>query len=439
MPVVNFVHSHLPCEFFIYTIISMKPSISDFVPSGTTYFYGYPAGEDSRFYNLVPPAIEELVSARPVVCAGADVNVIAFANSSRKDILAFLRDLGVLQIDDSRIIRLPSNITADQLGTERNKRIINALKDRVADNSLIMAQPYLDPSLQDKYQLSPENTIRMNDKMSMYDYIPEQYLPALLGRYSSGNMFANEFKNFAPCVVKVTSSSSGDGVRVCTSAADFLRAQTDFCKVNGEILVQEYIQAQENIGVQFGIPSDREKPIEVLGLSRQITTKEGEFMGGVVLKDDRVPEQITRALLTEILPAVRERGWYGIGGLDVLIDDNERFVFIDPNYRITAMTAYVYQMLNNVVSKNMLTMTARFTGNKDALRKIAEKNGSSQLLSLIALREDADGMQFNGALLFEDESSLMENANLAVEAGVNSAVLNALRSQQSDIILPNMK
>lgn len=417
----------------------MKKSISSFVPEDTTYFYGYPSGEDSSFYNLVPPAIEELVSARPLICAGQTTNVVTFCNSTTQEMLKLLRDLGVILIDDSRIVRLSEGISADVVGGQRNTRVVAELLEKVPEKSLIMAQPYLRSELNDVYQTDPLVGVTLNDKRSMYEYIPKQYLPELLGLYSSGAEFAAERRNLAPCVVKISSSSSGDGVRVCISSEEVALAQSQFKAVEGNILVQRYIVASENIGVQFGIPSSADEPIEVLGLSRQITSKSGEFIGGVIIKNDAVPLSLQKMLLQEVLPKVREMGWYGVGALDVLMTESGEIYCIDPNYRITAMTAYVYQMLEGVVGRSMLSMTARFPGNKNDFIRLARVNEGSQLLNVVAVREDDEGLQFNGALLFDDRESLMENAQRALQEGVQATVLTSLLEKDSSIIFPNIR
>lgn len=417
----------------------MTASLSTFLPANTAYFYGYPAGEDSSFYNLVPPPVEELVSARPLVCAGENIDIVAFAGATRTETLSLLRDLGVPLVAESQIIRLPEEIGIDLLGAERNRRVINALCEKTRNNSLLMAQPYNRRELDKKYQIESDVSTYMNDKARMYDYIPNEYLPELLATFQSGCAFAQDERKFAPCVVKVSSSSSGDGVRICRNERALTEAKKSFSTVQGTILIQALVTAQRNIGIQFGIPADSAKPIEILGLSRQVTTSDGEFMGGVVKTDDKVPDLIRTVLEKTILPKVRSRGWYGVGGLDVLVDNNNRIFFIDPNYRITAMTAYVYEMLAGVVKRNMLTMTAAFNGSTARLKTLASADESSQLLNLIALRGKEGGYQFNGGLLFEDISALRKNARLLLEAGVTSDVLRAIEQQSDSILIPDLE
>ena len=159
-------------------------------------------------------------------------------------------------------------------------------------------------------------------------------------------------------------------------------------------------------------------------------------MGGIVLQNDTVSDRISDILLKDVLPVVRQKGWYGVGGLDVLLDSNDGIYFIDPNFRITAMSAYVYQAVDGVVGKNMLTMTARFGGSEKELKHLAESNGRSQLFNLIAARRDAQGFQFNGALLFDGKETLRENAKRAIDEGVQAPVLSAVVNNDSEITIP---
>lgn len=133
-----------------------------------------------------------------------------------------------------------------------------------------------------------------------------------------------------PCVVKVSSSSSGDGVRVCRMAQDISSAQAVFADLRTPILIQEYIDAVWNCGIQFGIPANPTLPIDIIGMSRQVTSPNGEFLGGIVLYDDQVPDELVVPLQESILPRARERGWFGIGGIDVLRNTEGRYYLHRP-------------------------------------------------------------------------------------------------------------
>lgn len=408
----------------------METTLSRFLPEDSFYFYGYPAGDASRFFNLVPPDIEELVSARPLVCAGRTVNIIAFAATTRSDALNVLRDLGVPIIADAQIYRLPEKITKERSGCKRNELIRRALRSAVPANTLIMAQPYAEQELADLYQMQADLCIRLNDKRTMSKYIPAQYLPQTIALYGNGAAFSAEERALAPCVVKVASSSSGDGVRVCRTPQEWTSAQASFITVTGDILVQEYIAARENIGVQFAIPVMKDQPPVVLGFSRQITSEDGEFCGGMLTDDHLVSQTLSTILTKDILPAIRNMGWYGAGGFDVLMTESGQPYFIDPNFRMTAMTAFIYEYLNGIARRNMVTMTGTFTGSVRELRRIARMGTNDQQLNIVSLLQTDDGFLFNGAVLFDQKETLVENAQALLRAGVRSTVLTLIANNR---------
>lgn len=308
----------------------MNPTLSNYFPPDTTYFYGYPAGNDSRFYNSVPPFIEELVSARPLVCAGPTMRIIAFSATTRDDMLRLLVETGTDLPSPDRIIRLPDALSADVTGERRNTAIIDALTNVVPDGSLVMAQPYDRESLRTKYRIPLACATAMNDKLQMRDWVPAEFLPQTITTFADGRSFAqcNDFP--LPCVIKLSNSSAGDGVRVCRTMEDIIAAKETFSSVREPIFIQEYIDATENYGVQFGIPADPAQPIDIIGMSRQITSPAGEFLGGIVLRNDPVPEELAEPLREQILPRAREQGWFGVGGIDVLKSAESRYYLHRP-------------------------------------------------------------------------------------------------------------
>lgn len=420
----------LPYEF----VTKKRVSLSTYFPNGTKYFYGYPAGQASGFLNKVGPIVEELVAARSVSCAGHAVSVIKFAATSGELVGQDLLDkLGVPQLPNHQVTLLPREIDANLKGDERNEAIKKALLESVAPGSLVMAQPYTDEKMKNLYKISPELCTWVNDKNNMEKYISDYLLPKRFGLFSSGDEFiANHHKMPLPCVVKVSSSSAGDGVHICQTKQDMQKAVKELNHITGTILVEQFIKAKKNFGLHFGIPFDKRKPIDLIGVNEQLTTSEGEFIGGIIKESGLPPEllPIEQYLLTEILPAVREKGWYGIGCFDVLCDERNRLYIIDSNFRITGMSAYHLLISNGTIKSPLMSFSAEFTGSREefeqSLIPYAGVGEPLKMVQLIALTNYGKHWNFNGSLFFSSEEELKQRAQTLIDLGVKSQALSQL-------------
>ena len=404
-------------------------SLSRYFPKSTEYFYGYPAEEDSHFFNGVPPEIEELVAARPLICAGPNVKVFCFRNTLSEPGWSILRnELKTVSIKENQIITFPKSINPRIYGPERNKKLKQALARRATPGKLVMAQPYLSPRLKTHYQIPSNRIIWLNDKKNLSSYIPAKYLPKIYDEFLDGKCFKEaQYKIPLPCVIKVSSSSSGDGVRICKTEKDLRRAKRNFAKLEGIILATEFIEAKRNLGVQFGIPADPEKPIEVINWHEQLVNKKGQFMGGIIENCQNKFKNLEKILLTKILPEIRKKGWYGIGGFDILITQNSRFCFIDPNFRMTGMTVYDCLTRNKVIKKSCLVFTGMFRGTAKEFRKkivpIAKKDDLNQILYITTLIKHGKIFRFNAALLFENRKEIPKLIKKVLSKGVISSIL----------------
>lgn len=405
-------------------------SLSRYFPEGTQYFYGYPADEDSHFFNGVPPEIEEMVSGRPMVCAGPNVNVICFSACVDSVPFSILRDdLDVIRVDRKQILTLPKNIDSRVRGARRNKHIKNALFELAGPGQLVMAQPYLDLRSKTYFQIPPHRSIWLNDKSNMTSYVPKAYLPEVYEEFMDGACFQQVDQLPLPCVIKVTSSSSGDGVRICYTQEDVERAKADFGHLEGMIFVTEYVKIHRNFAVLFGIPHSQEEPIEIINWHEQMVSSRGGFMGGIIEphENEELFHPLNKVLLEKILPEVRRRGWYGVGGFDVLMTEDERFYFIDPNFRMTGMTVYDFLARNNIIKKSLLSFTAEFHGSEREFReKIlpVAKPGPHQLLYITVLTRGKKVFRLNAALLFHERGEISKIAEKLVGLGLVSTVLN---------------
>lgn len=406
-------------------------TLSDYFPQGTAYFYSFPAGEDSQFYNQVPTYEDELVSARPLVCAGDGVKIVTF--SAAADEYA-LQTIGhALPIaSTANIISLPADITAEVKGPERNRLVKRALSQELADCKLVMAQPFLDDDLNDLYAIKPEITIGLSDKRNMKLYIPEGYMPRQYARYAHGKDFFDDQSALPlPCVVKVTRSSSGDGVIICSDRADLQRAKANFQRLNMPILIEEHLVSHYNLCVQFGIPFDKSRQPNIIGFNEQVTSANGDFLGGIVNINKSVPhlDEVYKVLLKHILPNLRLLGWYGIGGIDVLINRDGNFHFIDPNLRLTATYAYVYLAETKKIANPMISFSGSYTGSRsDFEAKIVPLTEVGNRLTMISLTHEGNTFRFNAAIEFVSVKDLKRQTRRLLELGVSSVNLDRIVS-----------
>lgn len=409
-------------------------SLSRYFPKGTSYFYGYPSGEDSNFFNCVPPVNEELVAARSLVCVGEHVKPIVFSSAIDPSVLNLLKnELGVVYPEQKNIATFPSQITHNIVRKERNALIKKSLSELSTEGNLIMAQPFLDSEMQNHFQIPAELTILLNDKKNLPEYVPEQYLAKRYAEYQGGKAFATSSDTLPiPCVVKVSSSSSGDGIRICKTAEQLESAKKEYAAIFGSIIVEQFIEIAKNYGIQFGIPFNQSKEVEIIGVSEQLTTPEGEFIGGVLdpLKLFHLDDEIKKAFLEHILPTVRDMGWYGVGGFDVLVEKSGKFYMADPNFRMTGMSPYIFQARNGIIKKPMASFIATFEGTleefKSKIIPIAKEGSPNQMVHVIALTRHQNTFRMNAALYFDQESDVQNHAKHLISLGIDSKALRKL-------------
>lgn len=408
----------------------MVLSLSKFFPKNTEYFYSFPAGEDSSFFNKVPAWKEELVAMRPLVCAGDTLKVVTFNATQSDTIKRITTELGLPTVPPNNIIVLPPQISAKIHGKKRNNLIKSALKKQVKRKSLVMAQPLLDKDIDHLYQSDPELTVWFNDKKNMPEYVDNKFLPKRLLTFKNGKDFNNEKNEITvPCVVKVSSSSSGDGVRICRKLTDIKKAKKDFAKIKGSIFIEEFIVAVYNLGVQFGISHDKKKPIEIIGYNQQLVSGGGEYLGAIIDLHAKITvlKDIYKVLLKNILPEVRKRGWYGVGGFDVLVDKNNNLYFIDSNFRMTAMTSYLCLIKNGIIKKSVACFTGIFKGSEKKFREtvfpLAMKSSKDKILQITAISEVDGCYHFNAALFFDEIKDIPKLAAKLLNKGIGSNVL----------------
>lgn len=408
-------------------------NLSQVFAPGTAYYYGFPTEWDSGFYNACPPEIEELVAMRPAVSAGPNVNVVTFANTVAQDTWTILQDeLGVPLASRKQIITLPAHIDCAMKGRTRNEEIKRALADSIPDRGLVMAQPYVDDRLEAKYRIQPSVTGWLNDKNNIRSFVPEQYRVPELARVQNGREFAgiDAEKLPYPCVVKVSSSSAGDGVKICRSKEEFRSAQDKFKDSDCTILVQKYIDLSSEVDLKFVVHEDQNKPFELLGYSNEITGLNGEYLGGIIRSDaDSVAtvQNIYKILSTKILPKFKQKGWFGVGGVDVLVDQDGNFYFSDFNCRMTATMAQTMQSNAGLFKDNsVLVFNGKFQGSLgnflEKVGPLATNGNPQQSLNVVALAKGNGDVKMHAGVIFDQKESLRGNIIELQRLGIRSDI-----------------
>lgn len=406
-------------------------TLSRYFPTGTEYFYSYPTMEDSHFFNGVPPEVDELVAARPLVCCGPNLKTICFQASVEPFVWGMMEELGSLKARREDVLVLPKDIDHHLTGAERNKRVKEALVDISSPGKLVMAQPFLDFRLKDKYAIPSHRIIWLNDKRNLSSYIPKAYTPEHYDEFLDGRCFEEYADQLPlPCVIKVSSSSSGDGVHICKTEKDVEEAKRKFAGMDGMILITEFVDIQRNFSAQFGIPEDQEAAPEIILWHEQLIDKNGAFLGGIIepMEDLSVLKPLSKVLLEKILPEVRRKGWFGVGGFDVLMDADERFTIVDPNFRMTGMSVYDLLARNGDIQSPLISFMGTFAGTQDefqnTMRTLAKVGSPSQRLYLTSLTEHDGLFRFNAALLFGGRDELPGLAREVLGKGIQADVLS---------------
>lgn len=410
-----------------------KISLSDFFPLDTEYFYTFPSGAHSSFLNKANAWSEELVAARPLLCAGENIKVITFAATSNPTSQELLTKLNGSLFNKKNILSLPANIDEKVAGRKRNRMVVEAIKNIATDGKLIIAQPIVDTAIKHTYQIPPARTIWFNDKKNMDRFINKKYLPKKYILFKNGrSLFSTKEKIPLPCVIKVSSSSSGDGVYLCKTKADVTAAQQNLRAIRSSIFIEQFINFKYNLGVQFGIPHTKGEAPVITGYSQQIISNKGEYLGAIIDYTKKIPaiDKIKKYLLSEVLPKVRRMGWYGVGGIDVLIDQDGDYYFIDANFRMTAATAYLFMVNNKQIKEPFLIFTGRFRGSlKEFNKKIAPLamlSAKNQKIKIATLTCSKNSFNFNACMFFSNKKNISSNARNLLRLGVESPALGKI-------------
>jgi hypothetical protein len=149
-----------------------------------------------------------------------------------------------------------------------------------------------------------------------------------------------------PYLIKTSHGLSGEGTYIIRSKEDL-----DYCIRELEkyfesqsltnIIVSDFVKdAVQNYCVQFYI--SKTGSITLIGVTRQLVTPEGNFMGGLIHYNDREIHKFFD-IITAIAQYAHQQGYFGIVGCDVLEDKVGGLYAIDANFRVNGSTPLCLQ------------------------------------------------------------------------------------------------
>lgn len=183
------------------------------------------------------------------------------------------------------------NFNKENLLEYSKGEFIHVINEYVKNKTLSVLHPY-DAIESEKYQSDPELVSWLNDKHNLEEisaYAPKTHSDSL--KYS-------DIENISlfPSVLKSGVSSSGDGVEVLFNKWDLQSALEKFGNYesikNGTepLLLQEYVEAVENVSVQMSVNSDG--TISYIWITDQITEWDhGEYYLGNVIDNTGAVDQ----------------------------------------------------------------------------------------------------------------------------------------------------
>ncbi|MBD0334337.1 MAG: ATP-grasp domain-containing protein [Cyanobacteria bacterium Co-bin13] len=149
-----------------------------------------------------------------------------------------------------------------------------------------------------------------------------------------------------PYLIKTSHGLSGEGTYIIRNPSDLHYCQLELKKyldieLLQTVIVSEFIKdVVENYCAQFYV--SRAGEIRLIGTTRQLTTAEGDYMGGVI--DYSQPDM---SKFFEMIAAIgqyaHQQGYFGVVGFDVLETQDGQLYAIDANFRVNGSTPLCLQ------------------------------------------------------------------------------------------------
>jgi hypothetical protein len=184
------------------------------------------------------------------------------------------------------------------------------------------------------YAVPRDLLVRLTNKSLLHEFVEPERL-ARRRTVATAELAAGVSAADLPVVVKAACDESlggGDGVRICHTPSDIAEAARDFAAAP-EVVVEAYVPILSNWCVNFGIVPG--EPARYLGAAEQIVSPEGVHQGNRIGRTP--PEEVLRAADSTVRK-VRDAGYRGLAGFDVVETVDGRAIVLDLNCRLNACT-----------------------------------------------------------------------------------------------------
>lgn len=195
-----------------------------------------------------------------------------------------------------------------------------------------------------------------------------------------------------PCIAKLTHGYAGLGNYLLRSEADVNAMEAELAQhwPNAEMVYNSVIEEiVGDFGVQFYVHRNGE--VIWLGLTEQKFNENNRWCGGVFdasiqdrLADEFYPfVEVTAKLL-------HSRGYFGVCGIDILVDANGRKFLVDVNPRLTGITPFLIasrHFLADGLQHGIYSASCKFKGTLESLVKSVEQVTECRVLILSAFEE----------------------------------------------------
>ena len=185
------------------------------------------------------------------------------------------------------------------------------------------------------YAVPRDLLVRLTNKRLLHEFVAPEHV-ARRRTVPTHGLTAAVSDDDLPVVVKAASDESlggGDGVRICRLPEDVVAAARDFA-VAPAVVVEEYLAILSNWCVNFGVVPGR--PARYLGSAEQIVSPEGAYQGNRI---GRMPPQEVVHAAHSTARRVRDAGYRGLAGFDVVETVDGRAIVLDLNCRMNGCTA----------------------------------------------------------------------------------------------------